>query len=175
MILGQSSDSDLLIHHCGPSSFKRRSVIGEIDRRLREISACYGDDVTWVIIGDHGMTDVIEEVDVAGEVAMLEKKAGVRHGQDYLLFLIRRWRDSAVLPTRAERLSPMSLRQKYFSKRVGLSTERWLSDTTFPSATVVTVTPFGGPGWERLFSRIISMTIILIIRECMVTIPNMTI
>ena len=87
VILGQFSDSDLLIHHCGPSSLKRRSVTGEIDRRLREIAACYGDDVTWVIIGDHGMTDVIEEVDVAGEVAMLEKKAGVRHGQDYLLFL----------------------------------------------------------------------------------------
>jgi hypothetical protein len=87
VILGQFSDSDLLIHHCGPSSGKRRSVIGEIDRRLREIACCYGDDVIWVIIGDHGMTDVIEEVDVAGEMSVLEKKAGVRHGQDYLLFL----------------------------------------------------------------------------------------
>jgi hypothetical protein len=87
VILGQFSDSDLLIHHYGPSSGKRRSVIGEIDRRLREIACCYGDDVIWVIIGDHGMTDVIEEVDVAGEMSVLEKKAGVRHGQDYLLFL----------------------------------------------------------------------------------------
>jgi len=87
VILGQFSDSDLLIHHCGPSSGKRRSVAGEIDRRLREIASCYGDDVTWIVIGDHGMTDVIEEVDVAKEVAVLGKKAGVRHGQDYLLFL----------------------------------------------------------------------------------------
>jgi predicted AlkP superfamily pyrophosphatase or phosphodiesterase len=87
VILGQFSDSDLLIHHCGPSSAQRRSVVGEIDRRLREIAACYGDDVTWVIIGDHGMTDVIEEVDVAGEVTVLEKSARAKHGRDYLLFL----------------------------------------------------------------------------------------
>jgi len=87
VILGQFSDSDLLIHHCGPSSAKRRSVTGEIDRRLREIAACYGDDVTWVVIGDHGMTDVVEEVDVAGEVAALEKGAEARYGRDYLLFL----------------------------------------------------------------------------------------
>jgi predicted AlkP superfamily pyrophosphatase or phosphodiesterase len=87
VILGQFSDSDLLIHHCGPSSGKRRSVAGEIDRRLREIAACYGDDVTWVVIGDHGMTDVVLEVDVGGETANLERKGGARHGRDYLVFL----------------------------------------------------------------------------------------
>ena len=87
VILGQFSDSDLLIHHCGPSAAQRRSVAGEIDRRLREIAACYGNDVTWVIIGDHGMTDVVEEMDVVGEVAVLEKRVDAKHGRDYLLFL----------------------------------------------------------------------------------------
>src|SRR5581483_4634973 len=87
IVLGQFSDSDSLVHHCGPGAMKRRSVVGEIDRRLREIASCYGDDVTWVIIGDHGMTDVVEEVDVAREVAILESKAGVRQTRDYLLFL----------------------------------------------------------------------------------------
>ena len=87
VILGQFSDSDLLIHHCGPSSGKRRCVTGEIDRRLREIAAYYGNDVTWVVVGDHGMTDVVEEVDVAGEVAVLERRGAARHGRDYLLFL----------------------------------------------------------------------------------------
>ena len=87
VILGQFSDSDLLIHHYGPSSTKRRAVVGEIDRRLREIASCYGDNVTWVIIGDHGMTDVTEEVDIGGQVAALEKLVGAKHGTDYLLFL----------------------------------------------------------------------------------------
>jgi predicted AlkP superfamily pyrophosphatase or phosphodiesterase len=87
VVLTQFSDSDLRIHHCGPSSSERRCVAGEIDRRLREIAACYGKDVTWVVIGDHGMTDVVEEIDVAGELAALEKRGGARHGSDYLLFL----------------------------------------------------------------------------------------
>lgn len=87
IILGQFSDSDLLIHHCGPSSQRRRTVAGEIDRRLREIAVEYENDVTWIIIGDHGMTDVKDEVDITAQLTFLEDKLGVVRQRDYLVFL----------------------------------------------------------------------------------------
>jgi predicted AlkP superfamily pyrophosphatase or phosphodiesterase len=87
VILGQFSDSDLFVHHCGPSSQKRRAITGEIDRRLREIALQFGNDVTWVIIGDHGMTDVHREIDIAAALEEIEKRSHVRRGSDYLMFL----------------------------------------------------------------------------------------
>jgi hypothetical protein len=87
ILLGQFSDSDLLIHYCGPSSPKRREVAGEIDRRLRAINSEFGNETTWIIIGDHGMTDVTEEVDILSALADYEARANVIQGRDYLLFL----------------------------------------------------------------------------------------
>ena len=87
IILGQFSDSDLLIHHCGPSSQRRRTITGEIDRRLREIAVEYENDVTWIIIGDHGMTDVTDEIDIAAQLTSLEDALGVVREGDYLVFL----------------------------------------------------------------------------------------
>lgn len=87
IILGQFSDSDFLVHHCGPSSPKRRQIVGEIDRKLREIDMHYGDNTTWIVIGDHGMTDVVEELSIPEILAPLEKRHKVKMGKDYLLFL----------------------------------------------------------------------------------------
>lgn len=87
VVLGQFSDSDSLIHHCGPSAVKRREVVGEIDRRLRAIASRYTESTTWVIIGDHGMTDVVEEMDVVAALATLQDKRKVTIGTDYLLFI----------------------------------------------------------------------------------------
>jgi predicted AlkP superfamily pyrophosphatase or phosphodiesterase len=87
MLLGQFSDSDALVHQCGPSAWKRREVTGEIDRKLREIAAHYGSETTWVIIGDHGMTDVVEEINVTAEIGLFAKKHDVRPGKDFVMFL----------------------------------------------------------------------------------------
>ncbi|KPJ58797.1 MAG: hypothetical protein AMJ42_02610 [Deltaproteobacteria bacterium DG_8] len=88
IILAQFSDSDVKIHHCGPSSPTRHEVTGEIDRKLREIAKHYDDDLsTWIVIGDHGMTDVIEELDVPALLAPLEKRMKVQMGRDYVFFL----------------------------------------------------------------------------------------
>jgi predicted AlkP superfamily pyrophosphatase or phosphodiesterase len=87
ILLGQFSDSDLVVHQCGPRSSRRREIVGEIDRRLREIAAAYGDDTTWIIIGDHGMTEVVEEFDIPASLIALEKKLGAIMGRDYWLFL----------------------------------------------------------------------------------------
>jgi predicted AlkP superfamily pyrophosphatase or phosphodiesterase len=87
ILLGQFSDSDLLIHQCGPGSPKRREIAAEIDRRLREIAAAYDDGTTWIIIGDHGMTDVTEELDIPESLAALENECGAAIGRDYWMFL----------------------------------------------------------------------------------------
>jgi len=87
ILMGQFSDSDQLIHHCGPSSPKRKQITGEIDRKLREIAAHYDADTVWIILGDHGMTDVVEELDIPALLEPLERRHNVRMGRDYLLFL----------------------------------------------------------------------------------------
>lgn len=87
ILLGQFSDSDMVVHHCGPKSYERRKVMGEIDRKLREISNSYDDSATWIIVGDHGMTEVIEEIDVPALLAPIERGLNVEMGRDYLLFL----------------------------------------------------------------------------------------
>jgi predicted AlkP superfamily pyrophosphatase or phosphodiesterase len=87
ILLGQFSDSDLHVHHCGPRSQKRRQITGEIDRKLREIATYYDEETTWIIIGDHGMTDITEELDVPAFLKPLEDKFNVAMGKDYLLFL----------------------------------------------------------------------------------------
>ncbi|MBW1981209.1 MAG: alkaline phosphatase family protein [Deltaproteobacteria bacterium] len=87
ILLGQFSDSDMIVHHCGPDSYERRKVAGEIDRKLREIAASYGNNTTWIIVGDHGMTEVKEEIDVPALLAPIESRLNVEMGRDYLLFL----------------------------------------------------------------------------------------
>lgn len=87
ILLAQFSDTDLLVHECGPSSQRRRAVVGEADRRLREIDAHFGNDLTWIIIGDHGMTDVLNEFDIPTVLKPLDRQCCVRPGTDYLLFL----------------------------------------------------------------------------------------
>jgi hypothetical protein len=87
VVLSQFADSDGLVHHCGPSANERRKIVGEIDRKLRVIHDAYPSDTKWIIIGDHGMTDVKEELDVQSLVRILASKHGVREGRDYLVFL----------------------------------------------------------------------------------------
>lgn len=87
VLIGQFSDSDLLVHQYGPKSYERRKVTGEIDRKLRELNAHFGPETTWIIIGDHGMADVTEEINVPAALRELEMKHRVEMGRDYLLFL----------------------------------------------------------------------------------------
>jgi predicted AlkP superfamily pyrophosphatase or phosphodiesterase len=87
LILAQFSDSDYFVHHCGPSSPERRPIMAEIDRKLREIWKAYGEDCTWIVIGDHGMADVTEEIDVDRIAAAEAARIGASKGVDYLIFL----------------------------------------------------------------------------------------
>ena len=95
LVLAQFSDSDFQVHHCGPSSPERRKIAAEIDRKLREIHTHYGEGHTWVIIGDHGMTDVTSELDANRITDDAARATGAVRGKDYLVFLdstMARWR-----------------------------------------------------------------------------------
>lgn len=86
----QFSDSDLEVHRHGSEGLIRRKVVGEIDRKLRQLwSVVEGDlgQATLVMVGDHGMMDVDREVDVAAIVHGEAKRHGLNHGRDYSLFL----------------------------------------------------------------------------------------
>lgn len=90
LYLLQFSESDAEMHKHGPESTRRRQVMGEIDRkirRLRKVAEEMIGEVNWVVVGDHGMTEVRETIDVLKIAHKAEKKAGVKHGRDYLLFL----------------------------------------------------------------------------------------
>ena len=86
----QFSDADFFCHLDGPESAVRHRVAGEIDRKLRVLQQAFhdaGDSPTFFIVGDHGMMEVEETVDVAAIVHGRAKRRGLRHGTDYLLFL----------------------------------------------------------------------------------------
>ena len=136
VVLGQFSDSDLLVHHCGPTSQKRRAIAGEIDRRLRDLALHYDEDATWVIIGDHGMTDVTEELDVSSELAALEKEAGIRRGVDYLVFLDSTMARFRWLTERGKHFSRKYRRNQSSTLKERSSTNTWLGNITYRYLTV---------------------------------------
>ena len=87
LVLGQFSDSDFYVHECGPKSNERRKIIGEIDRKLRHLFEIYKNDTTWLIIGDHGMTDVVDEIDITSVVSEVAAECGAEQGSDFVVFL----------------------------------------------------------------------------------------
>ena len=174
VVLGQFSDSDLLVHHCGPTSQKRRAIAGEIDRRLRDLALHYDEDATWVIIGDHGMTDVTEELDVSSELAALEKEAGIRRGVDYLVFLDSTMARFRWLTERGKTFLTQIPQEPIFNTKGTFIDEHMARQYHIPLSD----RRYGDLIWWRilvyLFFRIIFMIAIRTIKECMVTIASMT-
>ncbi len=87
VLFSQFSEPDAQVHLCGPSDYRRRSVAGEIDRKLRELVDTFDDDTTWLLFADHGMTDVTTRLDIRGSLKSREQHHNVQFGRDYLLFL----------------------------------------------------------------------------------------
>ena len=86
----QFSDTDFYMHKYGTESILRRKVVGEIDRKIRDIWDVANRErggATLVIVGDHGMMDVKEYFDVATIVQQEAKAVRLKHSQDYFLFL----------------------------------------------------------------------------------------
>jgi hypothetical protein len=90
LYLIQFSNADLSCHLHGPESPMRHQVVGELDRKLRALKQGFEtsfEEVRWLVLGDHGMMQVEETVDVARAVHGNARRLGWRHGKDYLLFL----------------------------------------------------------------------------------------
>lgn len=86
----QFSNSDELCHKYGSESKKRHDITAEMDHKISLIQKRfekYYDKVTFVLVGDHGMMDTSEIVDVQKIINSHANKQGLRHGKDYLLFL----------------------------------------------------------------------------------------
>ncbi|PCI28659.1 hypothetical protein COB52_03365 [Candidatus Kaiserbacteria bacterium] len=86
----QFSDTDGLVHISGVDSDKRRELVKEVDERVRALTeqfeSLYPNGKT-VVIGDHGMVDVEQYIDVWGEVESFAKENGLENTKDYLMFL----------------------------------------------------------------------------------------
>lgn len=90
LYLLQFSDSDALCHLHGSESEVRRKVTRELDRKLRVVFEAFErtyQDPAFIVVGDHGMMDITETIDVAAVIHGRARAARLRHGDDYLLFL----------------------------------------------------------------------------------------
>ncbi|HBK34686.1 hypothetical protein A2239_00675 [Candidatus Uhrbacteria bacterium RIFOXYA2_FULL_40_9] len=86
----QFSDTDGLVHQSGVSSQKRHEVVQRVDARISELKQAMEKqfhDPWIVILGDHGMVDVTDYVDVWNITESEAKKHGLIQGKDYLFFL----------------------------------------------------------------------------------------
>jgi len=87
VLFAQLCDTDEFIHKCGPNSPERRKIVGEVDRKMRQLVGAFGEDTIFILAGDHGMTEVTEELDIPRLLRPLERVHGVKMGRDYDLFL----------------------------------------------------------------------------------------
>lgn len=86
----QFSDTDGLVHRFGSESEKRREIVHQADERVRKLKEVWEKKSIspWiVVIGDHGMADVEDYIDIQ---KMVEKFASTYHwinGKEFLMFL----------------------------------------------------------------------------------------
>ncbi len=82
---------DAVCHRYGTDSDESRVMLRQVDAQVAEIHAefreCYS-DLNLVLVGDHGMTDVVHYLDVNAELRdAFSRMANVRMGRDCLMFL----------------------------------------------------------------------------------------
>jgi len=86
----QFSDSDGIIHRIGSECKERREVMRNIDERIKKLKQEFEknfQDVSFVIIGDHGMMDVKKYIDIWNPVMKFAKSHKLTIGKDFLMFL----------------------------------------------------------------------------------------
>lgn len=86
----QFSDSDGIIHKVGSEGLQRRELMRNIDKRIERLKREFEknfQDVWFLIIGDHGMMDVKEYIDIWNPVMNFAKSHKLILGKDFLMFL----------------------------------------------------------------------------------------
>ena len=88
--LVQFSDTDGRVHEDGVASATRHRVVKEVDERIRVLKETLEkqfEDPWVVVLGDHGMVDTENYVDIWGPVEKLAAEQKLKHGKDFLMFL----------------------------------------------------------------------------------------
>jgi len=86
----QFSMPDIDGHYFGPDSAERHQFTRQADFRIQQLDAVFKrhyEDVEWVIIGDHGMTQVTKTLDAETLILKTAQEIGAKSGRDFLYFL----------------------------------------------------------------------------------------
>jgi hypothetical protein len=84
------ASADAVGHKFGPYSLEQKKNINRLDMQLKEFIDGFKENrknVTFTIIGDHGMAQVTNKVDVSKTILSISKKYGYRYGVDFTFFL----------------------------------------------------------------------------------------
>lgn len=138
----QFSDTDGLVHICGPESDKRRTIVKEADDRVKQLREKFEQvhDNPWiVIVGDHGMSHTHTYLDIWSQVENEAREHGLVNGKHYLMFLdstlARFWffsnKAKTVLRPRIEEMLQTGgefIGDKYFKERQVERNDRWYGE-----------------------------------------------
>lgn len=84
-------EADSIGHYYGPNSEETRQVVSRIDKKIRAFVTSFrsmnNDNVSFVLLGDHGMVDVDCYLNVWDEVKQFTSRYGFKEEKDYLMFL----------------------------------------------------------------------------------------
>jgi len=90
IFFAQFSDTDGLVHKFGVNSPERPKIVRQVDDRIKNLIEQFENrfENPWVIvIGDHGMVDIKEYLDIWNPINEFSKKNGLTNGKDFLMFL----------------------------------------------------------------------------------------
>jgi hypothetical protein len=92
LYLLQFVDSDYLIHKSGPDTLERSSILSKVDWRLRYlVSKVTSDpryaDMNFLILGDHGMSQVNTYLDPYEVIKTIEKRLKLNRLKDFVFFV----------------------------------------------------------------------------------------
>lgn len=90
IVFAQFSDTDGRIHETGTQSDRATEIIRLVDSRVKEIKEyleLHYESYNLFLLGDHGMSDVKEDVDADHYIKDYMKEKGNKYGKDYFFFL----------------------------------------------------------------------------------------
>ena len=138
LFLVYQSAPDSFGHELGPDHAGMRTVLSRVDdqiRRFHEDFLARRPDARFMIIGDHGMSQVHERVDAGGEVVRIANELGLRVGKDFFFFLdstmLRVWFET---PDARSKLAPAIFESHVLASRGRVLTSQLAESLHVPVA-----------------------------------------
>ena len=138
LFLVYHSAPDFFGHQFGPQHAEMRTVMAGVDDQIRcfcEDFVARRPDARFVIIGDHGMSQVRERVDAGSEVVRIGKELGFKAGKDFVFFLdstmLRVWFET---PDVRSRLEPVIAESRLLVSRGRIVTKELAESLHMPVA-----------------------------------------